>query len=39
MSELFDLAEQTVDVARVFAQQPALEHQRVSGAGAVAHFA
>ena len=38
-AELLDAAEQPVDVARVLAEQPALQHQRVGGAGAVAHLA
>jgi hypothetical protein len=38
-AELLDAAEQAIDVAGVLAQQPALEHQRVGGAGAVANFA
>src|SRR3569623_1262146 len=38
-AELLDAAEQAIDVARVLAQQPALQHQGEGGAGAVAHFA
>ena len=38
-AELLDAAEQPVDIAGVLAQQPALEHQRIGRAGAVAHFA
>ena len=38
-AELLDAAEQAVDVAGVLAEQPALEHQRVGGAGAVPHLA
>ncbi|ESX11836.1 hypothetical protein X768_09825 [Mesorhizobium sp. LSJC265A00] len=38
-AKLLDAPEQPVDVARVLAQQPALEHQRIGRAGAVAHFA
>ena len=38
-AELLDAAEQAVDVAGVLAEQPALQHQRVGGAGAVAHLA
>src|SRR5579863_7732547 len=37
-AELFDLAENLIDVARIFAQDPALENQRISLAGAVAHL-
>ena len=38
-AKLLDAPEQSIDVAGVFAQQAALEHQRIGGAGAVAHFA
>jgi hypothetical protein len=38
-AELLDLPEQPVDVARILVQQPALEHQRVLRAGAVADLA
>ena len=38
-AELLDAAEQPVDVAGVLAEQPALQHQRIGGAGAVAHLA
>ena len=38
-AELLDAAKQPVDVARVLAKQPALQHQRIGGAGAVAHLA
>ena len=38
-AELLDLAEELVDVAGVLAEQPALQHQRVVLAGAVAHLA
>jgi hypothetical protein len=38
-AELLDAAKQTIDVARVLAKQPAFQHQRVGGAGAVAHLA
>ena len=38
-AELLDAAEQPVDVAGVFAEQPALQHQRIGGAGAVADLA
>ena len=37
-SELFDLLKKIGDVERVLVQQAALQKQRVSGAGAVAHF-
>jgi len=37
--ELFDAAEELVDLARVLAQDSALEHQGVRLAGAVAHLA
>ena len=39
VAELSDLLEQSFDVARVFAEQSALEHQRVSLAAAVANLA
>ena len=38
-AKLLNAAEQTVDVARIFAKQPAFEHQRIGRAGAVTHFA
>ena len=38
-AELLDLAEDLVDIAGVLAQQARLEHERISWAGAVAHFA
>ena len=38
-AELFDLAEDLVDVAGILAQDAALQDQRVVLAGAVAHFA
>ena len=38
-AELLDAAEQLVDIAGVFTQEPALQHQRKRGAGAVADFA
>src|SRR4029079_9537639 len=38
-AELLDLPEDLVDVARVLAEEPALEHQRVRLARAVAYFA
>ena len=39
VTELLDLAEQAIDVAGVFAQQTALEHQRVLGRRQVTDFA
>ncbi len=38
-AELLDAAEQAIDVARILAEQSALEHQGIGGAGAIAHFA
>ena len=38
-AELLDAPEQPVDVAGVLAEQPALQHEREGGAGAVAHLA
>ena len=37
--ELLDFAEQAVHVAGIFAEQAALEHQRILGRGQVTHFA
>ncbi len=39
MAELLDFAEQTIDVAGIFAQQAAFEHQSVFGGGQVTDFA
>jgi hypothetical protein len=39
VAELLDLAEQLVHVARILADQPALEHQRVALAGTVTDLA
>ena len=38
-AELLDAAEQPVDVAGIFAEQPAFQHQRVGRARAVPHLA
>ena len=38
-AELLDAPEEPVDVARVLAEEAALQHQREGGAGAVAHLA
>lgn len=38
-AELFDTAEDFLDVAGIFAQNTAFEHRRISAAGGVAHLA
>ena len=38
-AELLDPAKQAIDIARVLAEQPALQHQSVGRAASVAHLA
>ena len=38
-AELFDPAKNAIDLQRILTQDAALQHERVSRAGAVAHFA